>query len=63
MKLPPKKHFELFENVRASGTYNMITHARTVAEIIGLSMKRYFAVLENYNALNKKYPDVRKKVK
>ena len=57
-ELPKKKDFESYEKVRVRGLWNMwAPEARTAT---GLSRDIYLAVLSNYDALVKQYPDVRK---
>ena len=54
--LPSKKDFQAYEKVRAMGLWNMwAPEARTAT---GLSQERYLAVLSNFDALVKQYPDV-----
>lgn len=58
-KLPPREHFVAYERIRRCGRLNMITEARHAARDAGLLLDEYLAVLKNYEALMKKYPEVR----
>ncbi len=55
-----KEDFEAYEEVRASGVTNMYAVA-LVQELSGLDRETIVAVMEQYNELNKQYPDVRKR--
>ena len=54
-----KQEFEAYERVRQDGKYNMIAKSKWAAKEAGLSIERYFAVLNNYAKCVKKWPDVR----
>ena len=56
--LPSKENFEAYERVRQSGLTNMFD-TRVVSELSGLERNEILAVMNNYDALMKKYPDVR----
>ena len=45
------KDWRVYERVRKSGRYNMLTHSRQAALAAGLSHDRYIHVLTNYSAL------------
>lgn len=50
-----KEMFERYENVRASGIFNMITEATPAMSVAGLTTKDYFYVIEHYSELKEKY--------
>jgi len=54
-----EREFELYEQVRASGVTNMFD-VRYVISLSGLSREKIFVIMQNYNKLTEKYPDVRK---
>lgn len=51
--LPPKEHFEAFEEIRQRGNYNMFDR-RAINES-GLCKDDYMAVMKNYSELKEKY--------
>ena len=53
-----KEAFQSFEKVRQSGVVNMYD-AKTGCWISGLTKDEGLGVMENYDALNEKWPDVR----
>jgi hypothetical protein len=55
MAKPSKADFEAFEKVRARGRYNMMMDSRAAAKAAGLTMERYFDVLEQYGELATEY--------
>lgn len=50
-----------YEFVRQQGKYNMLDER--ARKLIGLSQKDYIYIIEHYEELIKKYPDVKKQVK
>ena len=54
-----KEEFESYESVRESGVTNMFA-VKLVSELSGLSREQILYIMENYDELCKKYPDVRK---
>ena len=56
-KLPLKRDFQTYEAVRSSGNWNMFDPKARRAT--GLDRNTYYAVVRNYEALMKRYPDVR----
>lgn len=50
-----RRDFEAYEKVRQSGIYNMITDASKAAVIAGLSLDRYYWLIDNYSELKQKY--------
>ena len=57
--MPTKEEFEKYEKVRVSGMTNM-WDVRTVQKICGLSRDKIISVIDNYEWLERLYPDVRK---
>jgi len=55
-----KKDFVAYERVRASGVTNMFM-VNVVESLSGLSREKIFYIMEHYEELLKKYPDVRKR--
>lgn len=55
--LPTKEDFLAFEEVRCGGEWNMYEPA--ALEASGLDKITYTRVMKNYEALGKKYPDIR----
>lgn len=53
------EEFEAYERVRASGVTNMFD-VRVVQALSGLSREKILAIIQNYEELMGKYPDVRK---
>lgn len=47
--------FKIYEDVRASGEYNMIMDMNTVLEETGMNKDDYLWVIDNYSELKKKY--------
>ena len=43
--------WKLYEDVRLSGAYNMITHSSQAAEMAGLDREEHWFCLKNYNEL------------
>ena len=56
--LPTKEEFEAFEETRQSGRINMFDVAHGCM-LSGLDRETWRAVMNNYDELNKLYPDVR----
>lgn len=54
-----EKEFKSYENVRASGVTNMFM-VNIVSELSGLTRDKILVIMENYETLMKKYPNVRK---
>ena len=54
-----KKEFRAYEEVRSRGRTNMF-HISNVQRLSGLDKDTIFAIMEQYDRLDKKYPDVRK---
>ena len=50
-----KTHFEKYVKVQEGSRYNMFTESRAAAASAGLSDDDYWGVLENYDALEKKF--------
>lgn len=55
--LPTREAYKAYEKVRKSGKYNMFDPRAQAAS--KLTQPEYLAVIQNYEALMKKYPDVR----
>jgi len=53
-----KADFEEYEEVRSSGETNMFD-VRYVCELSGLEREQVIAIMDNYDALNNEFPDVR----
>lgn len=53
-----KEEFEAYERVRESGVTNMFD-VRTVSALSGLDREKIIAIMESYEDLMKKYPEVR----
>jgi len=57
-RLPSKEDFKAYEQVRASGRFNMFhPQARTAT---GLSREKFIEILSHYEELMERYPEVRK---
>lgn len=54
-----KENFKAYEAVRESGVTNMFA-VKLVSELSGLTREQILYIMENYDELCKKYPDVRK---
>jgi len=57
-KLPSKEQFWKYVRVQSGGRYNMICQWTLAAAAAGLTREQYRAVVDNYEALAEKYPDV-----
>ena len=56
-----KKQFEVYEEVRSEGLTNMFDVKNVIALSCGfLARDDILEIMENYDTLMKKYPDVRK---
>lgn len=54
--LPPRKHFTKYVKVQIRGLYNMFDPRARAAT--GLSLEEYGAVMDKYDALAARYPEV-----
>ncbi len=54
-----KEDFKSYEVVRKSGVTNMFL-VNVVSELSGLCRDKIITIMENYEELMRKYPDVRK---
>ncbi|KKN75223.1 hypothetical protein LCGC14_0382220 [marine sediment metagenome] len=52
-----KEDFQAYEGVRQSGVVNM--HDNRVQILASISVDVHVAIIEHYDALNKKWPEVR----
>ncbi len=55
-----KEEFEAYESVRVSGVTNMFA-VNTVSELSGLDRKTIVKIMQTYEELIEKYPDVRER--
>lgn len=53
-----EKQFQAYENIRQSGATNMFMTS-VVSDLSGLSKEEIIFIMQNYEALCKKYPNVR----
>jgi hypothetical protein len=52
-----RKLFQMYEELRASGKYNMVTDANKCMRILKWTPSDYYYVMFNYKMLQRKYGD------
>ena len=53
-----KDQMKSYVRIQNAGRYNMLTNGDIVAKIIGISRDQYLSLLENYNRLLQKWPEL-----
>ena len=59
VKTNEKDIFEAYDKIRKTGKYNMVTQSDQVIKQSGLTQQEYFHVINNYDALRKKYSELK----
>lgn len=58
----PKDWFESYVAIQVEGNYNMLSEAEQARKAAGLTKEQYAYVVQNYRALNERYPEVREEI-
>lgn len=53
-----KDQMKSYVRIQNAGKYNMLTNGDIVAKIIGISRDQYLSLLENYDRLLQKWPEL-----